>query len=94
MKTKLANFFASFFQLDIFTHLSIMVGAVAIIVLLGSFFAFFVYLYQPIFSSFEAVFVINPSIDYELLNKALGEVAKRQQDLTTKLSQHYSDPFQ
>lgn len=94
MKTKLANFFASFLQLDIFTHLSIMVGAVAITVLIASFFTFFLYLYQPIFSPFETVFVVNPSIDYELLNKASNEVTKRQRDIATKLSLHYSDPFQ
>lgn len=94
MRTKLVKFLTSLFYLDIFSHLRIMVGTAAIIVLFVSFFTFFLYLYQPIFTSFEAVFILNPSIDYELLNKVLDESTKRQQDLTTKLSQQYPDPFQ
>lgn len=94
MRTKLANFLKFFPQINIFAHLNIIVGAAAISVLLVSFFIFFLYLYQPIFSPLESVFILNPSVDYELLNKALNELTKRQQDLKTKLSQHYSDPFQ
>lgn len=81
-------------RLDLFTHLSIIIGVFAAITLIASFSTFFLYLYKPLFMPSEAVFLINPAIDYELLNRAGDIINARQRQIETELATTYSDPFE
>ncbi|MBI3335110.1 MAG: hypothetical protein HY001_01255 [Candidatus Portnoybacteria bacterium] len=80
--------------LDTFTHVSMLMGTFTVLVLTVSSFTFFLYLYQPVFSEVDSVFLVNPSINYELLIHASRELEKRQGVIEAKLQQAYRDPFQ
>lgn len=81
-------------RLDLFTHLSIIIGVFAVITLIASFSTFFLYLYKPLFMPSEAVFLINPAINYELLNRAGDIIDVRQHEIEKELETIYPDPFE
>lgn len=94
MITRIVQKLQIFFHFDIITHLSIIIGIFTLFVLGVSFFTFFSYLYQPLFIPSEAVFVINPMLDYNILQEASKEIRSREASLEKFLSQTYFDPFQ
>lgn len=79
---------------DPLAHLSALIGTFSVLTLVVSSFTFFLYLYQPVFSRVDSIFLVNPSINYELLIHASKELEKRQGVIEAKLQQTYRDPFQ
>lgn len=78
---------------DLFSYISLLIGCFAVAVLFGSAFVFSLYLYNPIFNPVDAVFIITPSINYDLLNNTLKELQKREEEMQDKLEKTYPDPF-
>jgi len=94
MTNQSASLSSTFFKLDMLTNLSIVLGIASVLMLFVSSFTFFLYIYEPVFSDVEIIFLLNPSINYELLNHASRELKKRQGVIEAKLQQVYRDPFE
>lgn len=94
MNIELTPFIKRFLPWDSLVYVSVAVGVFSVVVLYVTSFTFFLYLYQPVFWPVDSVFLLTPSIDYDLLTKAVEEDEIRQKRMEEELQKTYPDPFE
>lgn len=94
MNIEITPFIKRLLPWDSLVYVNVAVGIFSVAVLYVTSFTFFLYLYQPVFWPIDSVFLLTPSIDYELLTKAVDEDEIRQKLIEEELQKTYPDPFQ